>query len=303
MNGDSTLVSVIIIFLDEERFLPEAIESVLAQTHPHWELLLVDDGSTDRSTGIARTHATREPGRIRYLEHEAHANHGMSAARNLGLRRARGKYVAFLDADDVWEPDKLREQVAIMEANPGVDMVYGRTLLWHSWHGGTESAPADAYCPLGLPPDNVIEPPYLLLSLIENKAQTPTTCNALVRAAAITRSGGFESTFRGMFEDQVFFMRIALDSKVYVSSRSWARYRQREDSHSARAEATGEVRESRTRLLAWLEAYLRAQHVVARPVWRALRRERLALRYPTLHRLCARIDRIANGLRDDGIGS
>ena len=95
------LVSTIIIFLNAERFLAEAIESVLAQTYPTWELWLVDDGSTDRSSQLARDYAARHAARIHYLEHPGHENRGKSASRNLGLRHARGEYVALLDADDV----------------------------------------------------------------------------------------------------------------------------------------------------------------------------------------------------------
>src|SRR5262245_42468246 len=90
--SSAPLVSAIIIFLDEERFLAEAIESVIAQSDRDWELLLVDDGSTDGSTAIARGYAARMPDRIHYYDHEAHANRGMSAARNLGLGHARGRY-------------------------------------------------------------------------------------------------------------------------------------------------------------------------------------------------------------------
>src|SRR6266508_1759684 len=96
------LVSVVIIFWNADRFLREAIESVFAQAHTKWELLLVDDGSTDRSTEIARTYAHRYPGTVHYFEHHDHQNRGMSASRNLGIRNAQGKYIAFLDADDVW---------------------------------------------------------------------------------------------------------------------------------------------------------------------------------------------------------
>src|SRR5262245_29470593 len=105
------LVSVIIIFLNAERFIQEAIESVFAQTYKHWELLLVDDGSTDGSTEIGRQYAAHDPEKVRYLEHEAHENRGMSASRNLGIRDARGKHIAFLDADDVWFSNILAEQV------------------------------------------------------------------------------------------------------------------------------------------------------------------------------------------------
>ena len=112
------LVSVVIAFLDGERFLREAIDSVFAQTYERWELLLVDDGSGPAASSIARECAAREPGRVRYLEHDEHRNRGLSASRNLGIAGARGVYTAFLDADDVWLPDKLMDQVAILESRP-----------------------------------------------------------------------------------------------------------------------------------------------------------------------------------------
>src|SRR6266545_5517239 len=111
-------VSVVIIFLNAAKFIEEAISSVFAQTYNGWELLLVDDGSTDGSTQIARKYAASYPGKIFYIAHEGHKNRGMSASRNLGIRHARCEYVAFLDGDDVWLPHKLREQVAIMRAQP-----------------------------------------------------------------------------------------------------------------------------------------------------------------------------------------
>lgn len=270
--NDAPLVSAIIIFLNEERFLAQAIESVIEQNLADWELLLVDDGSTDESVAIARDFAARDPSRISYYEHTGHANRGMSAARNLGLEHARGRYIGFLDADDVWLPGKLREQVAVLDANPRAQMVYGRTLIWHSWRGAN-AGEGDEFCDLGVKPDSLVEPPELLVKLIENRAQTPTTCNALMRREAFSKFGGFEESFRGMFEDQVFFMKLASLAPVFVSSRCWARYRQRADSHSAQMEATGEVRAARARLLAWLEAYLLEQGMTAPEVWRMLRRQ------------------------------
>ena len=270
--SSTPLVSAIIIFLNEERFLAQAIGSVLEQSHADWELLLIDDGSMDQSTAIARDFAARDPDRIRYFEHAGHANRGMSAARNLGLEHARGRYIGFLDADDVWLPEKLREQTATLNGHPSADMVYGRTLIWHSWRDANTAA-SDEFCDLGVKADTVIEPPRLLVSLIENRAQTPTTCNALMRREAFSKVGQFEESFRGMFEDQVFFMKLALVSPVYVSSRCWAKYRQREDSHSAQMEASGEVRAARARLLEWLEAYLREKGTTAPEVWRMLRRQ------------------------------
>ena len=105
------MVSIIMIFLNEEQFIREAIESVFAQSYDTWELLLVDDGSMDLSTDIALRCADQHPGQVRYLEHADHQNRGMSASRNLGISHAKGKHIAFLDADDVWSPHKLEQQV------------------------------------------------------------------------------------------------------------------------------------------------------------------------------------------------
>ena len=112
------LVSVVMIFLNEERFIEEAIETILAQSYPRWELLLVDDGSTDQSTAVARSYADRHKDNITYLSHPNNENRGMSASRNLGIRHSRGEFVAFLDADDVWFSYTLARQAAAMRSTP-----------------------------------------------------------------------------------------------------------------------------------------------------------------------------------------
>jgi glycosyltransferase involved in cell wall biosynthesis len=300
VRASDPLVSAIIIFLNEERFLAEAIESVLAQTYAAWELILVDDGSMDQSPAIARGYAAQQPNRILCVDHDGHANRGMGASRNLGLDYARGRYVGFLDADDVWMPNKLRDQVAILEAYPDVGMVYGRTLIWHSWRRDSDPAAVDTYYDLGVPANAVVEPPDLLVSLIHNRAQTPTTCNALLRADAIAQVGRFEAAFRGMYEDQVFFMKLALAAKIFVSSETWAHYRQHDNSCSARTEASGKLRRMRLRLLSWLSQYLRHHGVRERPVWRALRRQRLETGWPVMYRLCVRCNNFRRTLLRHG---
>jgi len=136
------LVSVIINFLNAGEFIQEAIESVFAQSYDNWELLLLDDGSTDTSTKVALGYAKRYPEKVRYLEHPEHRNRGAAVSRNLGISHAKGEYVAFLDADDVWLASKLEEQVAILGLRPEAGMVYGSTLSWHSWTGTPEDAHA-----------------------------------------------------------------------------------------------------------------------------------------------------------------
>src|SRR5262249_29683621 len=155
-------VSAIMIFHDAERFIEEAIASVFAQTWRGWELLLVDDGSTDASSAIARRWASEHPDRVRVFAHPARANLGMSASRNLGIGHACGDYVAFLDADDVWLPHKLAMQVGVLEAHPEVAMIYGPSEYWYGWTGRAGDARRDHYGDLGVAPDTVVEPPGLL---------------------------------------------------------------------------------------------------------------------------------------------
>lgn len=248
------LVSVIIIFLNGEPFLAEAIDSVLAQTYPHWELLLVDDGSSDNSAVICQKYLSQRPSQIHYLHHLNLENRGMSASRNLGIAHAQGDYIAFLDADDVWLPHKLAEQVAIMQQYPQAGMVYGRTQIWHSWADGDDTA--DHCLDLGVTPNRLLPQPQLFFTLLANKAQTPTTCNALMRREVVAAVGGFEPAFRGMYEDAVFFSKIELHTAVYVADALWARYRQHPDSHSNRAEPFASYYASRRPFLEWLAGYV-----------------------------------------------
>ncbi|MBR0325530.1 MAG: glycosyltransferase family 2 protein [Selenomonadales bacterium] len=111
-------VSVIVPVYNAERFLPKAIESVLSQTYTDWELILVDDGSTDGSLGICETYANRDR-RIKVFSQE---NHGVSSARNLGLGYARGAYVTFMDSDDELDAGAF-EACAERVGKTGADMV------------------------------------------------------------------------------------------------------------------------------------------------------------------------------------
>jgi glycosyltransferase involved in cell wall biosynthesis len=251
-------VTAIIIVYNGEAFLEEAIASVRAQTMAGWELLIVDDGSSDGSRDIAEAAARSDPGRIRALRHEDGLNHGMSATRNRGLSEARGDYIGFLDADDVWLPEKLAEQTALLDAHPTAGMVYGRTLIWHGWE--EEPSRPDFFYELGVAADRLHPPPLLFRLLLRNVYQTPTTCNALLRREAVEAVGGFESAFGAMFEDQVFFAKMMLAWPTFVSGRCWAKYRQHEASSSAISAAAGGDREAHLRYLGWMGDYLARRH-------------------------------------------
>jgi glycosyltransferase involved in cell wall biosynthesis len=255
------LVSVIIIFLNAgDAFFREAIASIFAQTYPNWELLLVDDGSTDVSTQIARQYAEQYPNQVRYLEHESHANRGMSAARNLGIHHAKGDYIALLDSDDIWLPQKLEKQVAILDAHPEAGMVYGSTLMWFSWSGNPEASQPDRQRKLGVKPDTLVQPPTLVPLFLQRYAETPGTCGVLIRRETIQAVGGFEDSFRGMFEDQAFFLKVCLHAPVFVESGCWDRYRQHPNSACSVAPAQGDcnpfqLNQPHLNFLNWREQY------------------------------------------------
>jgi glycosyltransferase involved in cell wall biosynthesis len=113
-------VSVNICCHNSERHLEETLRSVFAQTWTDWELVLINDGSTDGTDAIVRQHVAAG----RPIVYHAQENHGLSAARNEALRRSSGELVAFLDHDDLWEPDKLARQVPLFDANARVGVVF-----------------------------------------------------------------------------------------------------------------------------------------------------------------------------------
>jgi len=111
-------VSVIIPCYNHAHYLPDAVNSVLAQTFTDWEALIVDDGSTDNTCEVA---AQFTDPRIRYIYQE---NRGLSAARNTGIRAAKGEFIALLDADDVWEPTFLEVMITALQAEPTASAAY-----------------------------------------------------------------------------------------------------------------------------------------------------------------------------------
>jgi glycosyltransferase involved in cell wall biosynthesis len=269
-------VSVIIPFLNAERFLVEAIENVLAQTYSDWELMLVDDGSTDGSTRIAHFYAEKYPGQVRYLEHEEHRSLGMSTSRNLGIRHCKGRYVAFLDSDDVWLPHKLERQVAIMESEPRASMVYGLSQYWYSWTGDAEDRKRD-FVPDSDVPTNALYASKTLLSTLYpiGSATPPSMSNLLTVRELFERTGGFEERFRGIYEDLAFLVKAYLfGSGVFVSGEQWVRSRIYSSYNPPILPEAAQSRAPRMVFLNWVETYLDQQcitdHVIRSVVHLAL---------------------------------
>ncbi len=254
------LVSVIIPFLNENRFIKEAVESVLQQTYTNWELLLIDDGSTDESSEIAKGYATSSNNKIKYFEHNNHENFGISTSRNLGIKNSLGKLIAFLDADDIWLPEKLSNQILIFEQYPEIGMVIEASNYWHDW--GKNSKNKNSIMLVGAQQNMVHYPPQLLLELYPlGKGNAPCPSSFLIKKQAIEDCGSFEETFLTMYEDQAFLCKIYLNEKIYVSSLSNNYYRIRNDSVSQIKHSRINYHKIRKNFLEWFKIYLSKNQV------------------------------------------
>lgn len=278
------LVSVTIPFFNAERFLRETIESVLAQSYAQWELLLVDDGSSDLSTEIARSYAGRHPGRVFYFEHPGHRNLGANAARNLGARRSRGEFLAFLDSDDIWLPSKLETAVSSLVDHPEAGFFFAPTEYWYEWDSEGNSGRKNEV-PMVAPGDRLYVPPQLMArNMPLGKFGVPCPCSFLVRRWAFDRIGGFDEAFNPStfqyYEDVAFLSKIFIEIPVFVGSACLDRNRCSRYSMSRTTITARNHDAARRFFFRWLQRYLREHQIHDREIWRAVRRESWFYRFP-----------------------
>jgi glycosyltransferase involved in cell wall biosynthesis len=291
---DEALVSVIMPFYNVAPYFREAVESVLVQTDARWELLLADDGSTDGSTAIAVEYAGAYPEKIRLLRHRGAPHQGTVAARNLAIAEAKGDYLAFLDADDVWLPGKLAYQLSLARSHPQAALICGATWYWYSW---THANKADERIAVGGPQDVLVPPPGSALALYPlGRGAAPCLCSILLSRRAASRYRDLEEHFSGrnqLYEDQAFLVRIYLHEAVYISSRAMDLYRQRPDSTRYSLVREGHYNRVRNYFFQWLAGYLDDNDIhdpaVRKKLWEARRRHWLHRVRQKIRTLSARL--------------
>ena len=186
------LVTVIIPTHNRWPMLGEAVESVLAQTSPGYELIVVDDGSTDETPLRLRGYGAR----ITVLTRR---RRGVAAARNLGASRASGQYLAFLDSDDLWQPNKLQRQLDLMESNPAVEICQTDE-IWI--RNGVRVNPGKKH----RKPSGDVFRASLELCLVSPSA-------VMMRRELFERVGGFDESLP-VCEDYDLWLRISRDTEV-----------------------------------------------------------------------------------------
>jgi glycosyltransferase involved in cell wall biosynthesis len=283
-NNAQPLVSIILCYYNEEQFLPEAVTSVIAQSYANWELLLVNDGSSDQSEAIARRFAEGDPKRIFCLHHPGHCNEGLSASRNLGIDRCHGDFVAFIDADDVWDQDKLEYQLTIFKRQPNITVVLESSLYWNSWN---DLSRADILIPVGAP-EGIYSPPALMLSLYPLGVGAAPCPSGIMVQASVLRRFRFESSFKGiyqMYEDQAFLCKLYLNENVLVSAACHNKYRQRPSSLVASVNGSGKYHTVRKYYLQWFSRYLNEHRLGNAKVRFLLRKASLPYNQPLIYKL------------------
>jgi hypothetical protein len=152
-------------------------------------------------------------------------------------------------------------------------MLYGNTQYWHSWTGNPEDRQRDVVPELVTQSDTLFKPPTLLtLTYPLGRATAPSLSNLILRREAVERTGVFEESFKRVYTDQAFLIKIYLKEPVFVASESeyWDRYRQHPDSCGAVVERTGQYYSARLTFLKWLAEYLYDQGVQDAGIWKAL---------------------------------
>ena len=209
-------VSVVIPTYDHRDHVLATLNSVFAQDYTDYEVIVVNDGSPDDTDVLLRPLV--EAGRIRYLRQE---NQGQGAARNCGLRAALGEYVALLDDDDLWPPDKLRWQVEVLDAQPEVVLVYGPYALLQP-DGSAAPGPPAAH------PNGHVYRAFLEEYCIMSPGQ------ALIRRRDLDEIGGFDPEFWGA-DDWDLYLRLAPRGEFRYVERTALLYRLHENNASRNA--------------------------------------------------------------------
>lgn len=210
------LVSVIIPAYNSVAYIGQALESVLGQTYRNIEIIVIDDGSTDGTGGCIGHYG---PG-VTYIRQE---NQGPATARNVGILRARGTYLAFLDADDVWLPEKIEEQVRYLESSPDMVLVYTNFVKSAD---GTPVGPVQCATPAQREEGAVFE--QMLNSDVRSRPRVLPS-SVVMRRNIIARAGLFDPFIAGPGgEDREFWIRVAsVGNFGFVDRVLWV-YRQHE---------------------------------------------------------------------------
>jgi glycosyltransferase involved in cell wall biosynthesis len=200
MNARQPLISIIIPCYNSARYLGQTLESILYQTNPSWECILVDDGSTDGSAELYQRYAAADA-RFRYHRQE---NAGATAARNKGVSLAQGEYIQFLDADDLLLPERLDRCLQRFQQEPTADVVYSESVNYQQGQGFLKTLPAR------IPLEDTLR-----AFLFELNVTFSVIIHAMMFKRAVLIAEPFDTTLHSFGEDYDCWIRIAMNGAVF----------------------------------------------------------------------------------------
>lgn len=215
--NNAPVVSVIIPCYNRDAYIKKTINSVIVQTYPHIEILCVDDGSTDRTREILETYKDK----IQILEHPERKNKGQSAAINLGLKYSHGEYIAILDSDDLFFPEKIEKQVSFLAKHKEFGLVYS--------DGYNINAAGEIL--YNIFPENHIEDNSPVRMLMECHFNLPS--NSLVRKSVFDKAGFFDESMRSAQDHDMAIRIMEITQAAYLNMPLWC-YRRHSESQSGK---------------------------------------------------------------------
>jgi len=233
------LVSVITPAYNCEKYLENCVESVRAQVFPDWEMIIVNDGSTDSTLEVASRFAALDP-RITALHHPDRGNRGVSATRNLAIGASRGSYVAFLDADDEWLPTKLARQSEVLNSSPNVDLSFAKVQCVgpDGNHVRHPDWPRIEWVLGHAPSPGFVDQPFEAFVSANIGIQIPTV---VARRRAVIDAGGFPIGLQHQVEDSVLWGRICRASKIHYSDEVLALYRVHQENFTSTLDPIAQI--------------------------------------------------------------
>jgi glycosyltransferase involved in cell wall biosynthesis len=209
--GSASLISIVVTCYNQGRFLKDSLDSVLRQSHAHWECFIIDDGSTDETERIAQQYEEKDT-RITYF---FQPNAGVAAARNLAISKCKGDFIQFLDADDHLHKDKFTSQLEMLESNDRIDILYGSSRYFID---GEKDVLYPLHFSGSIPCDLTYRDNFQVEMLL--KHNICTNCSALFRRKVLD-----QVRFRPViFEDWVFNLECALNGFVFHFDNSFSSY-------------------------------------------------------------------------------
>jgi glycosyltransferase involved in cell wall biosynthesis len=215
-SRNAPLVSAVVPVYNGERLIARSLASAAAQTYSNLEIIVIDDGSTDGSAAVVETAAAAD-NRIRFFQQP---NSGVSASRNFGVAQAKGEFIAPLDADDLWHPEKISRQVAAMQASPSIGLAY----CW-----AVEIDDADYVLPPVRPGSSAKG--NVLAEMTAKAGIIPSGANPLIRRSFFEAAGGYDTALRHA-EDWKLYLALALTSDFAVVPAHLVGYRRSHGSAS-----------------------------------------------------------------------